>query len=492
MKNTFFTIIVFAAFLGVGVVSANAQESYKSQAPGKTGQESVQANQPPGTPPWTTLAEPVEPKREEGGGSTPMLMDRPLEIWTFIDNYRIITGKTLHLTVQLIWKLGITINLEEISKINFHPCRIEGVVIGERQIFDNEHDYQVITYTLSMPSEVKDGIYTLPSFTLTYRNEVDKTEGKTSSSPITIKKSPVIIEGKVDRDVINIGDRINYTLTIRHEKNVNLLWENLEKQNFSPFELLKKHIEKRTEGNIERVTISYALSIYELNGKKKTPEIPGLTVLYYQDTPALNAHTRSSMETFDTKEMKTSPIPIIINSLLKAVDVPLEGMKGPVCYSEKSLCLHGYLPMGAGAMLFIFLCVMKLRATSRRFSPLQNQGQETLQTALARLQNTLASFPSAGEDAVADAKHLQEASKALRSYLGVIMGISNETAQSVVTADFLNYDTLMCLPGDALPAIQAALKRLDSLVFGTRIEKESVDKAMQEIQEIIRLTGLPT
>ena len=39
-----------------------------------------------------------------------------------------------------------------------------------------------------MPSEAKDGIYTLPSFTLTYRNEVDKTEGKTSSSPITIKK----------------------------------------------------------------------------------------------------------------------------------------------------------------------------------------------------------------------------------------------------------------------------------------------------------------
>lgn len=489
MKNTFFTIIVFAVFLGTDIVSANAQESYKSQEPVKTGQEPAQANQPQGTSPWTTLAEPAELKQEEGGGSAPLLMDRPLEIWTFIDNYRIITGKTLHLTVQLIWKLGITINLEEINKINLPPCRIEGIVIGERQIFDNEHDYQVITYTLSMPSEAKDGIYTLPSFILTYRNEVDKTEGKTSSSPITIKKTPIIVEGKVDRDVINIGDRINYALTIRHEKGVNLLWENLEKQHFSPFEVLKKHIGKRTEGNIERVTISYALSIYELGGKKKTPEIPSLTVLYYQDTPANNARTRSSMETFDTKEIKTNPIPIIINSLLKAVDVPLEGMKGPVCYSERSLFLHSYLPMGAGAMLFIFLCVMTLRATSRRISPSQNQGQETPQTALARLQNTLASFPSASEDAAASTKHLQEVSKALRTFLGVIMGISNETAQSAATANFLSHDTQSLLPGDALPVIRTALKSLDSLVFGTRIGKESVDKAMQEIQEIIRLTG---
>ncbi|MEK7289212.1 MAG: hypothetical protein AAB067_03455, partial [Planctomycetota bacterium] len=106
-----------------------------------------------------------------------------------------------------------------------------------------------------------------------------------------------------------------------------------------------------------------------------------------------------------------------------------------------------------------------------------------------RLQNTLASFPSASEDAAASTKHLQEVSKTLRTFLGVIMGISNETAQSAATANFLSHDTQSHLPGDALPVIQTALKSLDSLVFGTRIGKESVDKAMQEIQEIIRLTG---
>src|SRR3989304_4223150 len=171
-----------------------------------------------------------------------VLTDKPLEIWTFIDDYRVITGKTLHLTVQVLWKLGITVNLEGADKIDLSPFRIEGVTIGERQIFDNEHDYIVITYTLSLPSSVGEGIYSIPSFTLSYRNEVDKTEGKAASSPVAIKKVPILVEGKVDKDVITIGDRINYALTIRHEKNVRIIWESLGQVNFSPLPILKKHI----------------------------------------------------------------------------------------------------------------------------------------------------------------------------------------------------------------------------------------------------------
>ena len=76
----------------------------------------------------------------------------------------------------------------------------------------------VITYTLSLPSDMNDGVYSVPSFSLSYTNEVDKTEGKTASSPVAIKKVPIMVEGKVDRDVVTIGDRIKYALTIRHEK----------------------------------------------------------------------------------------------------------------------------------------------------------------------------------------------------------------------------------------------------------------------------------
>ena len=127
MRNIFITIIILFVFSGMQVPHVCAQEQPQAQAQQETPQGLV-------------------------------LTDKPLEIWTFIDEYRVITGKTIHLTVQLIWKLGITMNLEGIDKINLLPFRIEGVTIGERQIFDNEHDYLVITYTLTLPSTIKDGI----------------------------------------------------------------------------------------------------------------------------------------------------------------------------------------------------------------------------------------------------------------------------------------------------------------------------------------------
>src|SRR3989304_1627814 len=72
----------------------------------------------------------------------------------------------------------------------------------------------------------------------------EQTEGKATSSPVAIKKVPILVEGKVDKDVITIGDRINYALTIRHEKNVRVVWENNENLTLSPFNILKKDIEK--------------------------------------------------------------------------------------------------------------------------------------------------------------------------------------------------------------------------------------------------------
>ncbi len=57
------------------------------------------------------------------------LADQPLEIWTFINDYRIITGKTLYLTVQVMWKLGVTVDLEGIDRVNLSPFVIEDVLL---------------------------------------------------------------------------------------------------------------------------------------------------------------------------------------------------------------------------------------------------------------------------------------------------------------------------------------------------------------------------
>ena len=459
MRYTFIGLFIIAIFLGSGSIHLSAQEQPKTQEQAEGGQEFV-------------------------------LTDKPLEIWTFIDDYRVITGKTLHLTVQVMWKLGITVNLEGVEKIDLSPFQIEGVTIGDRQIFDNEHDYIVITYTLSLPPGVEEGVYSIPSFTLSYRNEVDKTEGKATSSPVAIKKVSILVEGKVDKDVIAIGDRINYALTIRHEKNVRVIWENIEKLNFSPLDILKKDIEKKTEGNIEKILINYILSLYEWGGKKKTPEIPELTILYYKESKPQSGEPKGDASLIETKEAKVAPIPIILNSLLKAVDVPLEGIKGPMYHSKKDIFLKGYLLMGLGAIVLLFLGITALRSMAGRLSPVSPKPvSETPQIALERLKNVMRLLQFTNED-TEDRKNIHNIDKAFRTYLGTLMGISNETAQSSTTPSFLNYNTQKRLSAETLTIAKTVLKQFDILIYGRRVTKEAVDKMLQGIEEIIKLTTI--
>ena len=460
MRYIFISLFMSAVFFGIGSFGLNAQEQTQQ----------------------------VQTQEQADGEQEIALADKPLEIWTFIDDYRVITGKTLHLTVQVLWKLGITVNLEGVDKIDLSPCRIEGVALGERQIFDNEHDYIVITYTLSLPSGVGEGIYSIPSFTLSYRNEVDKTEGKSTSSPVAIKKVPILVEGKVDRDVITIGDRINYALTIRHEKDVRVIWENIEKLNFAPFDILKKDIEKTTEGNIEKILINYALSLYELGGKKKTPEIPELTILYYKESQTQSGETKSDTSLIETREAKIDPIPIIVNSLLKAVDVPLEGLKGPLYYSKRDVFLRGYVTIGIGVALVLFLGVTALRSIAGRLSPVSPKPvSETPKIALERLQHAVASFPFTDEEKL-NRTNIQVINKSLRAYIGTLLGISNELAQSVTTSDFFNYDTQKRLTDEISITARTVLKQIDTVVYGRQIKKEMVDKILQGIEEIIKQT----
>ena len=500
MRYIFISLFMSAVFLGIGAIHVNAVtvqpiplNSVKEPTPSPSQEGNTKSPLLGGDLGVGKLLQnaPEQPQTQGQAEEAQafVLTDKPLEIWTFIDDYRVITGKTLHLTVQALWKLGITVNLEGVDKIDLSPFRIEGVTIGERQIFDNEHDYIVITYTLSLPSNIEEGIYSLPSFTLSYRNEVDKTEGKAASSPVTIKKVPMLVEGKVDKDVITIGDRINYALTIRHEKNVRLVWENIEKLNFSPLDILKKDIEKTTAGNVEKILINYTLSLYELGGKKKTPEIPEITILYYKESKAQSGETKSDTSLIETREAKVAAIPIIVNSLLKAVDVPLEGLKGPMYYSKKDVFLKGYLIMGFGAVLLLFLGVTALRSMAGRLSPVSPKPVcETPKIALGKLKQAVSSFQFTDEEKL-NRTNVQDINKSLRAYIGTLLGISNEVSQSVTTSDFFNYDAQKRLTAETSTTARAVLKQIDAVVYGRQIKKEMVDKILQGIEEIIKQTS---
>ncbi|MCF6148482.1 MAG: protein BatD [Candidatus Kuenenia sp.] len=419
-----------------------------------------------------------------------LLTDRPLEIWTFIDDYRIITGKTLHLTVQVLWKLGITVNLENLANVDLSPFVIEGIIIGERQIFDNVHDFAVITYALSLPSDIKEGIYSIPSFNLPYINTIDSTEGAVSSAPIAVKKVPVLVEGKIDKDVICIGDRITYTLTIRHETNIKLVWDNLDKMQFPPFEVLDKKATTQTDAKITTMVIDYTLAMYELGGKKRNPEIPGLSVLYYKEPESHSngAASENSDTSIITKEAHTAPISILINTLLKSVDVPLEGLKGPILYSKKHVFSHGYVPFGGGILLLFLFGILTIRASVKKYA---EKKPETIvitpQIALEELKNAIVKLEYTSNDTT-NRENIQIANKALRTYLSTLIGISEELAQSLTTSRFFENNRQNRLSEDMANMAKKSFNLLDSLIFGKQINKETFKKMRIGLEEIVRLT----
>jgi ribosomal protein S13 len=434
-----------------------------------------------------------QPQTQESGNEIlPPITDQPLEIWTFVNNHRVLTGKTLHLTVQVMWKLGITVHLENIDKINLHPFKVEGFTMGERQIFDNDHDYVVITYALTLPPDIRENVYSIPSFTLSYKNEIDQTEGTAASSPIAIKKVPLLVEGQVDKDIVTLGDLINYTLTIRHEKNVKILWDTIEKLNFSPFDVLKRTIEKNTEGNIEVVSVHYVLSLYELGEKKKTHEIPGLPILYYVESSRHDRDADAGTFSAETKEVKTEPVPVTLNSLLKAVDVPLEGIKGPLSYSTKDMIFHGHIPIGIGGTCILLLGALVLRSTVKKVSSRSpKSGDETSQAALERLRTVILSFQYATEDKQ-NVENIQKLDKALRTYLGLLIGISGEMAHAIPSLGFMKHDRRKQLSEEASQTIQKVLRQTDTLIFGGFINKESVNDLLRGTEDIIKLVNYGT
>lgn len=414
--------------------------------------------------------------------------ENPLEVWVFLDNPRIISEKMITLTVQAVWRLGVKANLDSLTRVDLSPFKIEQVTIGEREIFENTRDFRVIQYLLSLPDDLKHGEYIIPSFSVPYFNEVDKTNGVASSSPITVRKVPILVEARLDKDVFDIGDRIHYTLTILNEKNVKVLFENLERFNFEPFELLDTRISKTTTGLLESTVIEYSLAIYEVGTEKQSYEIPSIPVVYYIEPDVEHKVYRAEKSVLETKEFKTPPVPVIINRLLKTVDVPLEGVKGPVVYSKYVFCKRTYLPIFLGIGILVFIGVIEFRRVSRSISTRPKAPIiDTSKTAAERLSRLVSAYRS-DERKYEENEFVAGIDTALRVFLGTLVGIPRETALSLTSSQFINDYLFGKLSVEFVEQAQGTLKHLDLMIFGGTIEKAEVEKLLSEVEEVLRLS----
>jgi hypothetical protein len=399
--------------------------------------------------------------------------ERPVEIWVFPSTQRLVSGKTLLLTVQVIWRLGVNVSLEELEKVDMSPFKVERVTIGERQIFENERDFRIVQYLLSLPEGTKEGEYIIPSFAVSYSNEVEKTTGKASSSPVVVRKVPIIAQAHVDRDVIETGDAIRYTLTILHEKDTEVVLKNLERPSLEPFTLLGTSYKRAQTPHLKKTVIGYTLSIYEMGGEKKH-EIPELSIFYYKPGEAKKG-------VVETKEIRTPPIPIIINKLLKTVDVPLEGVKGPITYPRAGLFANCYVPVSLGITMFLFLFGQTMvRRVRETLFPVKETPTETPEAARAQLSSLLSALQSS-DNLEGMRQDVEGLDKALRYYLGSLVGLPRERSLSLSSAQLLEI-----LPQELYSGTRGILDNLDRMIFGGRLDKKRLEEVFSGIEELLK------
>jgi len=413
-------------------------------------------------------------------------MNEPVELWLFVGNYRFITGKMIHLTLQMIWKLGVSVDVEMFKEVDLSPFKIEKVTVGERQIFNNDCDFCVITYILSLPDGTEEGVYTVPVFSIPYSDEVNKTSGHVQKPPMALKKVPIIVETELDRDVVNIGDRLKYKLTILHEKYVHILKENMGQLNLNPFQVINFRTNEEMEGRLRKTIVEYELSIYELPDKSESFEIPSLPVLYYLDHEGkVEQEGEEQQELIATKTINTPAIPVLLNSLLKRIDVPLEGIKGPLVYSQKDKCLRNHLPVILGVVIIIALGANEIRKLVYRLSEAIKERMAMSPLAHAeRLGKLITDYSS---DAEGDdlRRSVVKIDCASRAFLGSLVEATGETVRSVTTAKLIDIIRGKRLSGEIVDCADDALKSFDSVIFG-EIDKDVIKKAMGGVQEILQ------
>jgi len=411
-------------------------------------------------------------------------MGEAVELWLFVENYRFVTGKMIHLTLQMVWKLGVSVNVELFKEVDLSPFKIEKVTVGERQIFNNDSDFCVITYILSLPDDTEEGVYTVPVFSIPYNDEANKKSGYVQTSSMALKKVPIMVETELDRDVVDIGDRLKYKLTIWHEKYVHIHKENMEGLNLNPFKLVNFWINEEIEGRLRKTTVEYELSIYELPDQSENFEIPSLPVLYSINREG-NAKHKEGEKTAAIRKIKTPAIPVLINSLLKKIDVPLEGLKGPLIYSQKDKCLRSHLPFILGAVIIIALGANEIRKLVYRLSEAIKERMAVSPLAHAeRLEKLINDYNSdaEGEDLRMSVVKIDCAS---RTFLGSLVEVPGEVVRSVTTSNLIDIIRGKELSVEIVDYAGNTLKSFDSVIFG-EIDKEVIENAIGKVQEILK------
>ena len=284
--------------------------------------------------------------------------------------------------------------------------------------------------------------------------------------------------------MIVIGDTLKYKLTIWHEKYVQILEENMKQLNLSPFDLRSFRIKEEAEGKLRKTTIEYDLSIYELPDKSENFEIPSMPVLYCDERES-GVSQGGEVKSPVTQRIGTPAIPVLINSLLKRIDVPLERAKGPLVYSQKDIWLKSHLPVIIGVVIVIALGANEIKKIVYRMSAVIRERMAMSPLAHAeRLEKLIAGFDSdAGDDELRQS--IVNIDCMLRGFLGALKEMRRDVVRSVTTVKLIDTIRDKKMAEGIVSAADNVLKSFDCVIFGD-INRGLIKKALDGVQEILK------
>ena len=190
-------------------------------------------------------------------------------------------------------------------------------------------------------------------------------------------------------------------------------------------------------------------------------------------------------ESLATQRIGTPAIPVLINSLLKKIDVPLERAKGPLVYSQKDIWLRSHMPVIIGVVIIIALGANEIKKFICRMSAIIRERMAMSPLAHAEmLEKLIAGFNSdAGDDELR--RSVVSIDCTLRGFLGALKEMPRNVVRSVTTAKLIDTFRDKKLAEEIVGTADKVLKSFDCVIFGD-INKDAIKNAMDEVQEILK------
>jgi len=235
---------------------------------------------------------------------------------------------------------------------------------------------------------------------------------------------------------------------------------------------------------LKKTTLEYELSIYDLPDKSENFEIPSMPVLYCDEREG-NVRQGEEGKSPETQRVGTPAIPVLVNSLLKRIDIPLERAKGPLVYSQKDIWLRSHLPAIMGFVIIIALGANEIKKVIYRMSAIIRERMAMSPLAHAeRLEKMIAEFDSDAEDD--DLRQsIVNIDCTLRGLLGALKEMRRDVVRSITTAKLIDTIRDKKMAEEIVGAADNVLKSFDSVIFGD-VNRGAVKKAIDGVQEILK------